>query len=135
MVDLNGLITSNSGVQLTLALYINDSGEIAAHGTLPNGDQHAFLLVPCGTGADDMQCSEEGGDSTRAPRPMTCVSQRRPSALVPSYGSFGLWSGPREGAWIDWRPCPEASAIRHNIPNTSSESTWQLSRLRLVGFD
>ena len=67
MVDLNGLITSNSGVQLTLALYINDSGEIAAHGTLPNGDQHAFLLVPCGTGADDMQCSEEGGDSTRAP--------------------------------------------------------------------
>jgi probable HAF family extracellular repeat protein len=46
MVDLNTLIPPNSGVQLTLALYINDHGEIAAHGTLSNGDQHAFLLVP-----------------------------------------------------------------------------------------
>jgi hypothetical protein len=41
----------------------------------------------------------------------------------------------REGAWIDWLLYSEPSATRHNIPNTSSESTWQLSRLRLVGFD
>ena len=67
MVDLNSLITHNSGVQLTVALYINDSGEIAAHGTLLNGDQRAFLLVPCGPGADDMECSE-GGDSTNPPQ-------------------------------------------------------------------
>ena len=62
MVDLNSLIPSNSGVQLTLALYINDRGEIAAHGTLSNGDQHAFLLIPCGLGDGDGECSE-GGDS------------------------------------------------------------------------
>lgn len=68
MVDLNSLIPSNSGVQLTLALYINDRGEIAAHGTLSNGDQHAFLLIPCGLGDGDAGCSAEGGDSTMAPQ-------------------------------------------------------------------
>jgi probable HAF family extracellular repeat protein len=68
MVDLNSLIPSNSGVQLTLALYINDRGEIAAHGTLSNGDQHAFLLIPCGLGDDDAECSAQGGDSTLAPQ-------------------------------------------------------------------
>ena len=65
MVDLNRLITSNSGVQLTLALYVNESGEIAAHGTLPNGDQHAFLLIPCGPG--DAQCPE-AENSTNPPQ-------------------------------------------------------------------
>jgi probable HAF family extracellular repeat protein len=68
MVDLNSLILPNSGVQLTLALYINDSGEIAAHGTLSNGDQHAFLLIPCGSGDSNAGCSAEGGDSTMVPQ-------------------------------------------------------------------
>jgi hypothetical protein len=27
--------------------YINDGGEIAGNGVLPNGDTHAFLLIPC----------------------------------------------------------------------------------------
>jgi len=67
MVDLNTLIPSNSGLQLTIALYINDRGEIAANGTLANGDQHAFLLIPCGAGDADTHCSEEEGDSTKPP--------------------------------------------------------------------
>jgi len=46
-VDLDNLIPSNAGLQLTDAIYINDSGEIAALGTLPNGDIHAILLIPC----------------------------------------------------------------------------------------
>lgn len=60
VVDLNTLIALNSGLQLTLALYINDRGEIAAHGTLSNGDQHAVLLIPCDTGDGDADCSGEG---------------------------------------------------------------------------
>jgi probable HAF family extracellular repeat protein len=48
-VDLNTLVISNpSGAQLTIALSINERGEIAAQGVLPNGDVHAFLLVPSG---------------------------------------------------------------------------------------
>lgn len=49
LVDLNTLVVSNpSGAQLTIALSINERGEIAAQGLLPNGDLHAFLLVPSG---------------------------------------------------------------------------------------
>jgi probable HAF family extracellular repeat protein len=49
-VDLNTLVISNpSGAQLIEALDINERGEIAAHGVLPNGDLHAFLLIPWST--------------------------------------------------------------------------------------
>ncbi len=47
MVDLNTLVPSNPGLVLWNALYINDRGEIAAQGTLSNGDDHSFVLIPC----------------------------------------------------------------------------------------
>jgi probable HAF family extracellular repeat protein len=47
MVDLNTLISSASGIYVFFASNINDRGEIAAAGLLPNGDVHAVLLVPC----------------------------------------------------------------------------------------
>jgi len=46
-VDLNTLIPPTPGLQLTGAVYINDSGEIAAYGTILNGDTRAFVLIPC----------------------------------------------------------------------------------------
>ncbi len=46
MVDLNTLIIPGSDVQVNSAVSINDRGEIAGFGPLPNGDVHAFLLVP-----------------------------------------------------------------------------------------
>jgi probable HAF family extracellular repeat protein len=47
IVDLNSLISHRSDLQLQVAGTINDRGEIAGFGVLPNGDRHAFLLVPC----------------------------------------------------------------------------------------
>lgn len=47
IVDLNTLISPNSALYLFAASFINDRGEIAAFGSLANGDQHALLLVPC----------------------------------------------------------------------------------------
>jgi probable HAF family extracellular repeat protein len=47
IVDLNTLVPSGSGVTITSASEINDRGEIAANGFLSNGDQRAFLLIPC----------------------------------------------------------------------------------------
>jgi len=47
MADLNALIPVGSDVQLTVGLGINEQGQIAAQGLLPNGDIHAFLLTPC----------------------------------------------------------------------------------------
>ena len=47
IADLNALIPSSSGLYLWTAEFIADNGEIAALGLLPNGDQHAVLLIPC----------------------------------------------------------------------------------------
>lgn len=47
MVDLNTLVAPGSDLTLTYAYFVNDRGEIAVSGALPNGDQHAVLLIPC----------------------------------------------------------------------------------------
>jgi len=47
LYDLNSLIPPNSGFTVGDVNFINDRGEIAATGNLPNGSQHAILLVPC----------------------------------------------------------------------------------------
>jgi probable HAF family extracellular repeat protein len=46
IVDLNTLAIPGSGLHLVDAEYINDLGEIACTGYLPNGDRHAVILVP-----------------------------------------------------------------------------------------
>ncbi|HWY55719.1 MAG TPA: hypothetical protein VNZ03_14725, partial [Terriglobales bacterium] len=47
MVDLNTLVPPHPGVQLTGGdEYINEQGEILTSGTLSDGDNHAFLLIP-----------------------------------------------------------------------------------------
>jgi probable HAF family extracellular repeat protein len=47
LIDLNTFASPESGVHLTFALSINERGEVAALGLLPNSDQHAFLVIPC----------------------------------------------------------------------------------------
>ena len=51
-VDLNSLVPSGSGVDLTVALGANDRGEIVAGGIPPSCDisatcGHAYVLIPC----------------------------------------------------------------------------------------
>ncbi len=48
MVDLNALVYPASNIVLVDPYYINDGGYIAVAGVLPNGDEHAFVLVPSG---------------------------------------------------------------------------------------
>jgi probable HAF family extracellular repeat protein len=48
MIDLNEYVPPSSSLHLVEALYINDNGAIAGHGVLPNGDFHAFVLIPSG---------------------------------------------------------------------------------------
>jgi probable HAF family extracellular repeat protein len=47
MVDLNTLVSPDSGISIQGAATINDRGEIAAGGTDGNGNGHALLLIPC----------------------------------------------------------------------------------------
>jgi probable HAF family extracellular repeat protein len=46
-LDLNTLVPAGSNLSLVEPIYINDRGEIAGDGVLPNGEVHAFLLIPC----------------------------------------------------------------------------------------
>jgi probable HAF family extracellular repeat protein len=64
--DLNSLIAP-SQLHLDSAEYINDKGEIVGHGTLPNGDQRIFLLIPTvGSVADTARAGALRGSSHRA---------------------------------------------------------------------
>jgi len=67
MVDLNTLVPPNPNLQLTHALYINDRGEIAAEGTISNGDIHAFVLIPCDENHGDVEgCDFDAVDAETA---------------------------------------------------------------------
>lgn len=58
LVDLNTLIPPNSALHLFKGVDVNERGEIAGFGGLPNGDTHAFLLIPC----DENHPNVEGCD-------------------------------------------------------------------------
>ena len=81
LVDLNTLVPSGNGVHLTSALFINDKGEIAATGLLGNGDQHAFLLIPCGEGKES--CEETAEDATAATEGSSTSAPQRLLATTP----------------------------------------------------
>ena len=76
MVDLNTLISPDSGIYVFWASNINDRGEIAAEGLLPSGDTHAVLLVPCGT--DNAGCEDDASSNavSSSSRSNTLFSQR-----------------------------------------------------------
>ena len=88
MVDLSKLVLPGSDITLTDAVTINDRGEIGGMGVLPNGDTHAYVLIPC----DDDHADVEGCDysmvdasfaqnSNTAPRP---AAMTQPSTLSPA---------------------------------------------------
>jgi probable HAF family extracellular repeat protein len=85
MLDLNTVIPANSPLLLLDAAYINDRGEIAGHGVTPNGENHAFLLIPCGEGTDGCQDAAEStvfatrNNSAPVTNSATTLTQRRPT--------------------------------------------------------
>jgi probable HAF family extracellular repeat protein len=88
MIDLNTLIAPGSGLTLTDAIYINNRGEIAGNGVLANGDQHAFLLIPCDDQhpgqCEDYSMIEVATSQTGAPtRELPTVKQDTESPVSP----------------------------------------------------
>ena len=55
MIDLNALVLPGSDLTVRDGDQINDRGEIAGRGVLPNGDVHAILLIPIGECDDDCE--------------------------------------------------------------------------------
>ena len=82
LVDLNTLIPSGSPLHLTFPETINDRGEIAGVGVLPNGDQHAFLLIPCGEG--DEGCGDNAAGAPATSQTNLATVTQRPSMSTPA---------------------------------------------------
>jgi probable HAF family extracellular repeat protein len=68
MIDLNRFVPAGSHLTVTDGETINNRGEIAASGMLPNGDIHAVVLIPCngGQGCQDGSRHEGTRQSTAA---------------------------------------------------------------------
>ena len=78
-VDLNTLIPTGSGMELAVAFSINDRGEIDGNAVFPNGDMHAFVLIPCDEDHPGLEgCDYSLVDVTVQPSP----SQVKPSPAV-----------------------------------------------------
>ena len=66
-IDLNVFVPPGSQLKLREAQFISDSGEIAGAALLPNGDLHAFVLIPKGGDAFD----EDSASAMEATEPST----------------------------------------------------------------
>lgn len=87
MIDLNSFVPASSNLTVTDGETINDRGEIAGSGMLPNGDFHAVVLLPCtGNHAYDKGC--------HAARPIEGSALSSPSrnAVARSSGAFRDWA-------------------------------------------
>jgi probable HAF family extracellular repeat protein len=91
MVDLNTLILRGTGLELAdaAAASINDRGEIDGDRVLPNGDTHAFLLIPCdenhpGIEGCDYDPVEAVTEPQSRPAQVTQVPAASPAKLSPA---------------------------------------------------
>jgi probable HAF family extracellular repeat protein len=88
-VDLNSLVPSGSGVHLTAALWVNESGEIAAGGNPPGCGTdtcgHAYVLIPCDENHPGVEgCDYDMVDEQAASRESTASVMQKPTTTVPS---------------------------------------------------
>lgn len=74
MLDLNTLVPPSSALHVFFPIDINDRGEIAGLGTLPNGDVHAVLLIPN---------RQHPHDATATPRKVTPKEEAVYRAMLP----------------------------------------------------
>ena len=96
IVDLNTLVSSNSGLQLNEVGNINDRGEISINGNDVNNNNHSVVLIPC----DENHPGVEGCDysmvdaSEVASRPSPAVSgaasRTLPQSLVRRMNRYHL---------------------------------------------
>ena len=87
LIDLNEFLPHGSDLVITDGETINDRGQIAGTGMLPNGDFHAIVLVPCTEGsASQYGCQDGSEDSTSVQK------KSRPFESARKYQAPGLES-------------------------------------------
>jgi probable HAF family extracellular repeat protein len=110
MIDLNTLIPANSPLLLLDAAYINDRGEISGHGLTPSGDNHVFLLIPCGEGTGGCGDAAEG---------TTVATQSNPALAINSSATSTQRSLTPSDMAAAWRA---RVGSRYHIPGLQSPS-------------
>jgi probable HAF family extracellular repeat protein len=88
IVDLGRLVLPGSGLTVIEANIINDRGEIAAKGMLPNGDTHAILLIP----RDEHHADIEGCEFDEVEA--VTVAPVRPAQVIPAGAASPVKSTP-----------------------------------------
>ncbi len=87
-VDLNALVEPGSTITVGDVNYISDSGEIAVTGMLPNGDQHAVLLVPDGDCDDAVEARIAASQNNAAPTQYTGTMKQGSESRVSPANQF-----------------------------------------------
>jgi probable HAF family extracellular repeat protein len=90
IVDLDTLTLPGSGLTVFAGNLINDRGEIAGRGRLPNGDEHAILLIPC----DENHPDVEGCDYDSAAAENAAQLNPAPITQAPAGASAAVLSQP-----------------------------------------
>ena len=109
IIDLNSFVPPDSDLVVTDGETINDGGEIAGSGMLPNGDFHAIVLIPCG----DEQGNSEG---CRDAAQNANVTSPRPASLAADSATRPKQS-PSEW-WLEFEP---ASIVGITFPGPERE--------------
>jgi probable HAF family extracellular repeat protein len=124
ILDLNAFVPASSDLTLTEATFVNDRGEISGIGTLPNGDQHPFLLIPCDAN-DTEGCkgtSEEANATQSTPAPTAPAT----TASQPSLTGRGMAIGPRARLGRGYSsPAVVTPAAPHSL-SPSAQNTYQI---------
>jgi probable HAF family extracellular repeat protein len=75
MINLQAFVPQTSGFMLAEPSSINDRGEIVGYGFLSNGDENAFLLIPCAQ--DETEgCEDETANASSAQAASSTSRQR-----------------------------------------------------------
>ena len=103
ILDLNNFVPQGYDLILNEAFFINDSGEISGVGTVSDGSQHAFLLIPCDGAGHSDGCIDSAESTTAAtPGNLARVNQSASAGTRSSAGPRGLASGMLRhfGRWV-----------------------------------
>ena len=68
IIDLNDFVPPGSDLRVTDGETVNDRGEIAGSGMLPNGDFHAVVLIPCDAEHGDSEGCQDSGQNAKPPQ-------------------------------------------------------------------
>ena len=107
--DLNTLVAPGSELNLYFPTIINDRGEIAGQAQLPNGDIHAFVLIPCKVDLSGEEGCAESIEGTTAIRNNSAHVSLNPTDLT------GDLVRPTENLRIRFAPIRPESRLRRLV--------------------